>query len=158
MAYKETPMQNQNKGYESASQERSNLMNDNPIAKDASGGRGGSWMSKHSQSKMGGSPLMDKGHGGAEFSENHLSSGKHKSDLPGSAAMMVSPLNGNVGDALSKGGKAIGRGIKKLSNTTLGDVAEFGKGVIKTQSGVPAIERGIKKLSKRAANKAVTQK
>ena len=49
----------------------------------------GSWMSKHSQSKIGGgSPLADKGHGGAEFSENHLSSGKHKSDLPGSAAKM----------------------------------------------------------------------
>jgi hypothetical protein len=57
MGYKETPMQNQNKGYESNSQEKSNLMNDNPIAKDASGGRGGSWMSKHSQSKMGGSPI-----------------------------------------------------------------------------------------------------
>jgi len=28
-------------------QEKSNLMNDNPVAKDASGGRGGSWMSKH---------------------------------------------------------------------------------------------------------------
>ena len=49
----------------------------------------GSWMSKHSQSKIGGgSPLTDKGHGGAEFSENHLSSGMHKSDLPGSAAKM----------------------------------------------------------------------
>ena len=43
---------NQNKGY--AKQETKDLMNDNPIAKDASGGRGGSWMSKHSQSKMGG--------------------------------------------------------------------------------------------------------
>ena len=71
---------NQNKGY--AKQEKKDLMNDMPIDKRASGG---SWMSKHSQSKMGGSPLMDKGHGGAEFSENHLSSGKHKSDLPGSA-------------------------------------------------------------------------
>ena len=53
MAYG-TPMQNQNKGY--AGQEEKDLMNDNPIAKDASGGRGGSWMSKHSQSKIGGSP------------------------------------------------------------------------------------------------------
>ena len=51
---------NLNKGYgtESVKTERSNLMSDNPVAKDASGGRG-SWMSKHSQSKMGGgSPLM----------------------------------------------------------------------------------------------------
>ena len=52
MAYG-TPMQNQNKGY--AKQERKDLMNDNPIAKDASGGR--SWMSKHSQSGFGSSPL-----------------------------------------------------------------------------------------------------
>ena len=32
---------------ESIKQEKSNLMNDNPVAKDASGGRGGSWMSKY---------------------------------------------------------------------------------------------------------------
>ena len=57
MAYEKNPIMNQNKGY--AGQEKKDLMNDNPIAKDASGGRGGSWMSKHSQSKMGGgSPLM----------------------------------------------------------------------------------------------------
>ena len=54
MAYNESPVENQNKGY--AGQEKKDLMNDNPIAKDASGGRGGSWMSKHSQSKIGGSP------------------------------------------------------------------------------------------------------
>ena len=48
-----SPAENQNKGY--AKQEKKDLLNDNPIAKDASGGR--SWMSKHSQSKMGGSPL-----------------------------------------------------------------------------------------------------
>ena len=58
MAYDETPAKNLNKGY--AGQEKKDLMNDNPIAKDASGGRGGSWMSKHSQSKIGGgSPLME---------------------------------------------------------------------------------------------------
>ena len=56
MAYEESPAKNLNKGY--AGQEKKDLMNDNPIAKDASGGRGGSWMSKHSQSRMGGSPLM----------------------------------------------------------------------------------------------------
>ena len=58
------PTKNLNKGYksESVKTERSNLMNDNPVAKDASGGR--SWMSKHSQSNMGGSPVKqyeDKG-------------------------------------------------------------------------------------------------
>ena len=52
MAYG-TPMQNQNKGY--AAQEKKDLMSDNPIVKDASGGR--SWMSKHSQSGFGASPL-----------------------------------------------------------------------------------------------------
>ena len=75
---------NLNKGYgsESVKTERSNLMSDNPVAKDASGGRG-SWMSKHSQSKMGGgSPLMTKeGHGDAEFSENHLPSGLHIDEI-----------------------------------------------------------------------------
>jgi len=39
---------------ESAKQEKYNLMHDNPVAKDASGGR--SWMSKHAH-KMGGSPI-----------------------------------------------------------------------------------------------------
>lgn len=51
-----SPAENQNKGY--AKQEKKDLLNDNPIAKDASGGR--SWMSKHSQS--GGSPAL-KHHG-----------------------------------------------------------------------------------------------
>ena len=40
---------------ESAKQEKYNLMHDNPVTKDASGGRDVSWMSKHS--KSGGSPL-----------------------------------------------------------------------------------------------------
>jgi hypothetical protein len=43
MAYG-SPNKNLNKGY--AGQEKKDLMNDNPIARDASGGRG-SWMSKH---------------------------------------------------------------------------------------------------------------
>ena len=42
---------------ESAKQERKNLMKDMPIDKRASGG---SWMSKHSQSRMGGSPMKMK--------------------------------------------------------------------------------------------------
>lgn len=41
---------------ESNRQEKYDLLHDNPVAKDASGGR--SWMSKHSQqSRLGGSPL-----------------------------------------------------------------------------------------------------
>ena len=61
MAYNnEDPIMNQNKGY--AKQEKQDLMHDNPVAKDASGGRDGSWMSKYAnQSKMGGSPLAHKG-------------------------------------------------------------------------------------------------
>ncbi len=57
MAYNDDPIMNQNKGYgqESVKQEWHNLMNDNPVAKYASGGSDTSWMSKHSQSRMGGS-------------------------------------------------------------------------------------------------------
>ena len=62
-----SPIENQNKGYESAGQEKSNLMNDNPIASRASGG---SFMSKHSQSRLGGSPLMNKDFGGNEGDES----------------------------------------------------------------------------------------
>jgi|TARA_R110000751_G_scaffold256240_1_gene355712 hypothetical protein len=50
-----SPLNNLNKGY--AKQEKSDLMNDNPIASRASVG---SFMSQHTQSGMGGSPLMNK--------------------------------------------------------------------------------------------------
>jgi len=62
---------NLNKGYgsESVKTERSNLMSDNPVAKDASGGRG-SWMSKHSQSNMGGSPLKELKGGQVKLDKN----------------------------------------------------------------------------------------
>jgi hypothetical protein len=48
---------------ESNKQEKYDLLHDNPVAKDASGGRDGSWMSKHAtQSRMsGGSPLHHEG-------------------------------------------------------------------------------------------------
>ena len=66
----ESGLYNLNKGY--AKQEKQDLMNDNPIAKDASGGRGGSWMSKHSQSKIGGgSPLYDRGDKGHKKKFNY---------------------------------------------------------------------------------------
>jgi hypothetical protein len=55
MAYEESPAANLNKGY--AKQEKSDLMNDNPVARDASGGR--PWISRHFRSSMGGSPLME---------------------------------------------------------------------------------------------------
>ena len=53
-----SPMENHHYGRrkgESVKQEKYNLMHDDPVAKDASGGRDVSWMSKHS--KSGGSPL-----------------------------------------------------------------------------------------------------
>jgi len=66
----ESPLPNLNKGYghESVKTERHDLLNDNPVAKDASGGRDGSWMSKHAtRSRMGSSsPLMDNGEEAAE--------------------------------------------------------------------------------------------
>ena len=74
-----SPATNLNKGY--AGQEKKDLLNDNPIARDASGGR--PMILKHmSGSRMGGSPLMTKeGHGDAEFSENHLPSGLHIDEI-----------------------------------------------------------------------------
>ena len=46
------PNLNKGYGYESVKTERHDLLHDNPVAKDASGGRDGSWMSKHSKSRM----------------------------------------------------------------------------------------------------------
>ena len=62
---------------ESAKQEKYNLMHDNPVAKDASGGR--SWMSKHSKSAlhMGHSPA-EMGHEGSPAKhEGEASKGTH---------------------------------------------------------------------------------
>ena len=53
-------------GGESANQERSNLLKDNPVARDASGGR--PWISKHFQSSM--SPLKE-GHKGDSPMSKH---------------------------------------------------------------------------------------
>lgn len=75
MAYEKNPIMNQNKGY--AGQEKKDLMNDNPIAKDASGGRSGSWMSKHSQSKMGASPLNSFEGGLHAKNVKHSKDGEH---------------------------------------------------------------------------------
>jgi len=71
-----SPVENQNKGY--AGQEKKDLMDDNPIAKDASGGR--PMILKHmSGSRIGGSPL--KKHDGKKFEDegfmdSHFKSGK----------------------------------------------------------------------------------
>jgi len=86
MAYEKNPIMNQNKGY--AGQEKKDLMNDNPIAKDASGGRGGSWMSKHSQSKIGGSPLMAAKPDYIDIDKDGNTSEPMKEAAKGSAAKM----------------------------------------------------------------------
>ena len=65
---------------ESAKQEKYNLMHDNPVAKDASGGRNASWMSKHSQSafQMGhDSPAKNLGHGMDDMSPEKGAHRKH---------------------------------------------------------------------------------
>ena len=64
---------------ESAKQERKNLMNDMPVDRVASGG---SWMSKHSQSRIGGSPMMMKEKGGMMMKE----------EMKDSPAKMKSPM------------------------------------------------------------------
>jgi len=62
-----SPAQNHHYGTrkgESIKQEKYNLMHDDPVAKDASGGRDMSWMSKHSKSAMmmkGSMEMEDKG-------------------------------------------------------------------------------------------------
>ncbi|MCP4162702.1 MAG: hypothetical protein GY760_21770 [Deltaproteobacteria bacterium] len=78
-----SPYHNQNKGY--AKQERKDLLKDNPVARDASGGR--PWISKHFKSSMSplregheGSPAKDAGHG-KKFTDEHFPSGKHRSDI-----------------------------------------------------------------------------
>jgi hypothetical protein len=76
---------------ESVKQERSNLLHDNPVAKDASGGR--PWIAKHFKSTMsplkegheGGSPMSK--HDGKEFGDEgfmdtHFKSGKPRNEGP----------------------------------------------------------------------------
>jgi hypothetical protein len=58
MGHKDSAMEMSPYKMESAKQERKDLLQDNPVARDASGGR--SWMSKHSKSGMG--SAMKMGH------------------------------------------------------------------------------------------------
>jgi len=58
-----SPVENQNKGY--AKQEKKDLMNDNPVARDASGGR--PWISRHFKSTMGSPAKM--GHSPMEMAK-----------------------------------------------------------------------------------------
>jgi hypothetical protein len=72
MEYNEDPIMNQNKGY--AKQEKSDLMNDNPVARDASGGR--PWISRHFRSSMG-SPLHSFEGGLHAKNVKHAKDGEH---------------------------------------------------------------------------------
>lgn len=100
-------------GGESAGQERKNLLKDNPVAKDASGGR--SWMSKHSQSALRmDKPTPLKGHHSGDSAMKKYGAPMEKGHLNGSAmkkygdsmAKMHTPfhkydeviLGGNKGD------------------------------------------------------------
>ena len=58
-----SPAENQNKGY--AKQEKKDLMNDNPVARDASGGR--PWIARHFKSSMGSPAKM--GHSPMEMAK-----------------------------------------------------------------------------------------
>jgi len=70
-------LENQNKGY--AKQEKKDLLSDNPIAKDASGGR--PMILKHmSGSRIGGSPL--KKHDGKEFEDEGFMDSHYKTGSP----------------------------------------------------------------------------
>ena len=85
MAYEETnPIMNQNKGY--AGQEKIDLMSDNPIAKDASGGRG-SWMSKHISSPL----AMSKAHDMAPKMESPM-----EKELVGKQANLPDALKSKI--------------------------------------------------------------
>ena len=83
----ESALPNQNKGY--AKQEKKDLMNDMPIDKRASGG---SWMSKHSQSKMGGSPLMAAKPDYIDIDNDGNTSESMKEAAKGAPTKMISPL------------------------------------------------------------------
>ena len=72
-----SPVENQNKGY--AGQEKKDLLSDNPIAKDASGGR--PMILKHmSGSRAGGSPL--KKHDGKKFEDEGFMDSHYKTGSP----------------------------------------------------------------------------
>lgn len=94
---------------ESNKQERSNLINDNPVTSRASGG---SWMSKH---MLKGSPL--KAEGGRE---NHkMSNSEYEAHLSspggmkqhGSPTNMNSPFNEGTAEKI---GKAVDKGVSKV--------------------------------------------
>ena len=91
--YNKSPYHNQNKGY--ASQERRDLLKDNPVARTAAGDR--PWIAKHYKSGMNyGSPMTDK-HSAMEMEtpmKKHHSAMKMDSPMKDkhSAMKMDSPM------------------------------------------------------------------
>jgi len=80
-----SPAENQNKGY--AKQEKKDLLNDNPIAKDASGGR--PMILKHMSGSMGSSPAKmhhegspAKMHDGKKFEDEGFMDSHYKTGSP----------------------------------------------------------------------------
>ena len=71
---------------ESAKQEKYDLLHDNPVAKDASGGR--PWIAKHFKSSM--SPLKDA-HSGDSPAEKELKGDQHKLNPGLKAAIEAAP-------------------------------------------------------------------
>ena len=115
----ESALPNQNKGY--AKQEKKDLMNDMPIDKRASGG---SWMSKHSQSKMGGSPLSKHSEAQEKGLNPGLVSAIHKNGSP--AKRHFTPEGGEAFDhgsapakmSMDSKKKKIERKSKRVDNLT----------------------------------------
>jgi hypothetical protein len=97
---------------ESIKQERKNLMNDNPVARDASGGR--SWMSKHSKSAfhMGHSPA-EMGH---DSPAKNIDPKRIKKEVARIATAAIMPgLTPEVAKAAFNTAKKVGKGVKKVA-------------------------------------------
>ena len=112
---KGSPAHNQNKGYESAGQERKNLMQDNPIASHA----GGSWMSKHSMAA--GSPVHKGGSykGSPAHQQIQVDTHPSASNAKGeSQEDVINRVNKSAGEKAMKANETITRNNRMLDSLT----------------------------------------
>lgn len=112
---KGSPAHNQNKGYESAGQERKNLMQDNPIASHA----GGSWMSKHSMAA--GSPVHKGGSykGSPAHQQIQVDTHPSASNAKGeSQEDVINRVNKSAGEKAMKANETITRNNRLLDSLT----------------------------------------
>ena len=112
---KGSPAHNQNKGYESAGQERKNLMQDNPIASHA----GGSWMSKHSMAA--GSPVHKGGSykGSPAHQQIQVDTHPSASNAKGeSQEDVINRVNKSAGKKAMKANETIKRNNRMLDSLT----------------------------------------